>query len=100
MRSGLAAAAVAVAVAFVVLGVLAPRVTAQAPVSLQLLLPRCAAYVRQFERDLGSVVSEELYTQDIRPSAGLGQRQGGGRIDSRSCSCPIRAAPSTRRARS
>jgi hypothetical protein len=49
-----------------------------APVSLQSLLPRCAAYVRQFERDLGSVVSEELYTQDIRPSAGIGQRQAGG----------------------
>jgi hypothetical protein len=52
-----------------------------AQVSLDALLPRAGAYVRQFEKDLGSVVAEELYQQDIRPS-GSGpngaQRQSSG----------------------
>jgi hypothetical protein len=74
MRRGLAAAAV--------LACLSGSLHAQ--VSVDALLPRAAAYVRQFERDLGSVVAEELYHQDIRPSgaAGAGQvaRAGGSTV--------------------
>jgi hypothetical protein len=52
-----------------------------AQIGVDALLPRAAAYVRQFERDLGSVVAEELYHQDIRPAgAGGGVRQAGGTV--------------------
>jgi hypothetical protein len=57
---------------------------ARAQVSLEALLPRAGAYVRQFERDLGSVVSEELYQQDIRPAGtapnGVARAGGGGTV--------------------
>jgi hypothetical protein len=60
--------------------VVALSVVTHAQLSLDALLPRAGAYVRQFEKDLGSVVAEELYQQDIRPSGGANGalRQGGG----------------------
>jgi hypothetical protein len=73
MRGAVTAAAIATALSAVT----------WAQVSLDALLPRAAAYVRQFQRDLGSVVAEELYQQDIRSTGGApgaSQRQTGGTV--------------------
>jgi hypothetical protein len=48
----------------------APSQTAEPP-SLDVVLPRMFAYVEQFMRDLGGMVSEEQYVQSLRQASGL-----------------------------